>query len=55
MKMKSRSQEILTKEFEIKEFEKLKYFLEIAMDYSKSGIFISHQKCHRSIKRKPVN
>ena len=34
----------LAKEFEIKELEKLKYFLGIEVAYSTQGIFISQQK-----------
>jgi len=35
----------LTKEFEIKTYKKLNYFLGIKVVHSKNGIFISQQKC----------
>ena len=51
----------LTKEFEIKELGKLKYFRGIEVAHSKQGIFISQQKYVTNLKEigklacKPVN
>ena len=43
-KEKQDLKQCLIKEFEIKELEKLKYFLGIEVSYSRQGIFVSQQK-----------
>jgi len=43
MREKHKLKQQLTREFEIKELERLKYFLSIEMAYSNQGIFIGQQ------------
>lgn len=45
----ARLKAILTREFEVKELGRLKYFLGIEVARSKSGIFISQQKYTKDV------